>query len=253
VRKKTKNALERPIAFRGENVRAIVAGRKTQARRLVDLQLDGANSEAHLTKVKSTQALGSCPYGGPGDRLWVSESIRREDDGRWHYAADNKLVVRARKIKIAPLTVLSPHGVPADTLAADYMPRWAARLVLEITDLRVQRLQDISIEDAIAEGPPCWSCGGPVDGIGKKGCVCFGSKSAARASFVMLWEQSHAETEPWTSNPWVWVLTFRKLDRPWRGSRKKTESTTEEGVEGSASLLICPLPTDALTGGEVRP
>ncbi len=152
-------------------------------------------------------------------------------------------LVRPRKFKVAPLTVLSPHQAPADTYAAGYMPRGVARLVLEITDVRVQRLHDITIEDAIAEGPPCWSCGGPVDGVGTKGCVCFGSKNAARASFVMLWERSHAETEPWASNPWVWAITFRKIDGPPRGTTKKVEPAREESIEGSASLLTCPLRT----------
>jgi hypothetical protein len=231
VRKTTSNVTERPIAFRAENVLAIVAGRKTQARRLVDPHPDGPSSEG----VANMQGLDLCPYGSPGDRLWVSETIRRDNNGRWHYAADNELV-SARKSKTAPLTVAPLRGAPANTYTAGYMPRWAARILLEITDVRVQRLQDISIQDAVAEGPPCWSCGGPVDGVGMKGCACFGSTSAARPSFVMLWERSHAETDPWASNPWVWALTFRKIDGPRRG-RKKTEPMTEasEAIQRSTS------------------
>jgi hypothetical protein len=243
VRKNTNNVTERPIAFRAENVLAIVAGRKTQARRLIDPRPNGTSGEA----IAKVPALGLCPYGGPGDRLWVSETIRRENNGPWYYAADNE-PVPPRKFRTAPLKVVSLHGAPADTYHAGYMPRWAARLLLEITDVRVQRLQDISIEDALAEGPPCWSCGGPVDGFGTKGCACFESKSAARASFVMLWERSHAETEPWASNPWVWALTFRKIDGPRRG-RKKIESTTEAWIEDAAKLLIRPLRTGAAATG----
>lgn len=230
----TKTATERPIVFRAENVRAIIAGRKTQARRVMNLELGDANHGRFAGDARDSRASGLCPYGAPGDRLWVCETIRRERDGRWHYAADDTLV---RPRKAPPLTVMASHGVPADTYSDGYMPRWAARLVLEITDVRVQRLHDISIPDAIAEGPPCWSCGGPIDGVGAKGCVCFESKSPARASFVMLWEKTHAETEPWASNPWVWAITFRKIDGPPRNPRKKAEATAKESMEGSPSPL----------------
>jgi hypothetical protein len=208
----SKNATEKPIVFRGENVRAIIAGRKTQARRLVNLPLIDANRHLDFGKVNGRQAIGLCPYGSPGYRLWVRETIRRQTDGRWHYAADNELVTPSRS-KVPPThTVMSPDGVSEDAYPASYMPRWAARLVLEITDVRVQRLHEITIQDAVAEGPPCWACDGPVDGVGKKGCVCFENRNAARASYVVLWERTHAETEPWASNPWVWAITFRKID-----------------------------------------
>ena len=88
------------------------------------------------------------------------------------------------------------------------MPRWAARLMLDITDVRLQRLQDMSIEDAVAEGPSCWACGGPIDGTGRKGCLCFNAKTPARPAFALLWETFHEEREPWGSNPLVWVITF---------------------------------------------
>jgi hypothetical protein len=207
---------ERPIVFRAENVLAIIAGRKTQARRLVDLRLE----ILALGKVNGTEALDLCRYGRPGERLWVRETIKREGDGRWRYAADNR-PVRQRKFEGAPAgTTILPDGVSGAEYPASYMPRWAVRLVLEITDVRLQRLHDITLADAIAEGPPCWSCDGPIDGVGKKDCVCYGNTNAARPSFVMLWERSHSETEPWASNPWVWAITFRKIDRSRQSLRR---------------------------------
>jgi hypothetical protein len=208
----TEKAVERPIIFRGENVRAIIAGCKTQARRVVKLPFhDPVSGNALSANEIGAAAARLCPYGAPGDRLWVCENLERKEDGRWYYAADDACLVPPREHERGAAKTLLPQGNTPESHPASYMPRWAARLILEITDVRVQRLQDISIDDAVSEGPSCWACGGPIDGVGKKDCVCYGTKSAARASFVMLWEVTHAESEPWAFNPLVWVLTFRSV------------------------------------------
>jgi hypothetical protein len=203
-------ATERTIVFRAENVRAIIAGRKTQARRLVSVRLAEHQTYPDFRKVDGMEAVYPCPYGGPGDHLWVRETIRRAPDGRWRYEADDRLVCPRRSNLERARTVGWSAGGSADVYPANCMPPWARRLVLEITDVRLQRLQDITIHDALAEGPPCWECDGPIDGVGKRGCACFNNRNAARASFVMLWERTHADTEPWASNPWVWAITFQK-------------------------------------------
>jgi hypothetical protein len=211
VSRVTEKAVERPILFRGENVRAIIAGRKTQARRVVRLPFHDPVSGNELAENEIVAAARRlCPDGAQGDRLWVRENLKRKEDGRWYYAADDECVLPPQKQeRDAAMTPLPPGNTP-ESQPASYMPRWAARLILQITGVRVQRLQDISIDDAVSEGPSCWACGGPIDGIGKKDCVCCGQKSAARASFVMLWEVTHAQSEPWAFNPLVWVLTFRR-------------------------------------------
>jgi hypothetical protein len=77
------------------------------------------------------------------------------------------------------------------------MPRWASRITLEITDVRVQRLQEISEEDAEAEGVYSWSEMGPLD-------IC------ARPLFASLWDSLNGKRAPWASNPFIWALTFRR-------------------------------------------
>lgn len=89
-----------------------------------------------------------------------------------------------------------------------HMPRWASRITLTVTDVRVQRLQEISEADAIAEGTSCWVCGGQVDGTSEHDCQCFHTKVAAIPSYQVLWDSLNAKRAPWASNPWVIALTF---------------------------------------------
>lgn len=207
---------ERPILFSGPMVRAILAGSKTQTRRIAkpvkhpdlgNLYDAGALVLEHEPQHVIDRA---CPYGQPGDRLWVRESFMDlRGTGVEHYDGDG---CRQRYAFAAD----SPPGSYADETRKDYglkwkpsihMPRSACRLVLEITGVRVERLHKISEADARAEGCPFTWDGKQyeppppeVDSWQRYG----------RASFSLLWSQING-ADSWKANPWVWVVEFRVL------------------------------------------
>lgn len=171
---------DRPILFSGSMVRAIRDGRKTQTRRIIKPQL-----------VKLTE-LPSNPYGNPGDRLWVRENCwAHKDTGEIfaYCAVDETLYSNNKTVKKVP---------------SIHMPRWASRITLEIAGVRVNRLHDISEEDAIAEG-----IGQAIgDGLYRSES---GSIGRARTLFQSLW-QSINGPDSWDENPGVWVIDFKKLE-----------------------------------------
>jgi hypothetical protein len=205
---------DRPILFKGEMVRAINEGRKTQTRRVVH----HPPFEATDKGIDIEWAVGNlkCPYGVPGDRLWVRET--------WGCpSADHPCVADGRKPR--PGDRLVYRANPADDYQwgaglpsqgsfcwrpSIFMPRWASRILLEITDVRVQRVQEISEEDAIAEG-----VAGPFD-VGYKAYRLPGDSkprySCAVAAYAVLWDSINAPRGySWESNPWVWAITFRRI------------------------------------------
>lgn len=187
---------ERPILFSAPMVRAILDGRKTQTRRV--LKMTGRASDA-LRCAEAPEMIASgyarwfvagqgwnawCPYGTVGDRLWVKETIRRVAPvglGCAWFAADDEP------------TAIDTWPWKRDVLSAIFLPRGASRITLEIADVRVQRLQEISEDDARAEG------------------VEPGMFGDHRAAFAYLWEQINGKRAPWASTPWIWALTFRRL------------------------------------------
>jgi hypothetical protein len=219
---------EHPILFSGPMVRAILDGRKTQTRRVVnpqpkvvhDFYPDGTLETERL--FRNGRRI-RCPYGVRGDRLWVRETCYLTaggDDGEpmcvppVSYAADGP-VNRERYPFVRP---------------SIHMPRWASRITLEVVDLAVQPLQTISDEDAIAEGveqlfseaelakhPECWCDPMPYKNYlwhglpGKRCTEQFSSKKTARESFASLWDSINADRAPWDSSPWVWAVTFRRV------------------------------------------
>lgn len=225
---------ERPILFSGESVRQLLAGVKTQTRRVVNPpphpaissfhDLDGAFKPGWGRGLRDVDdavpynACIGCPYGQPGDRLWCRETWQYADwteDGYplIRYQSDGATSWRERGIPEslaeqvwAPLSV--PENFDIDGKAADrrwrpsiFMPRWASRLTLEITDVRVERLQDISYADVIDEGcpTPASTLASPDD----------------HDWYIRLWDSLNAKRKggafSWASNPLVWVLTFRVL------------------------------------------
>jgi hypothetical protein len=188
-----------------------------------------------------------CPYGQPGARLWVREAWRlgawlhRDPGGRlpnavaidyqadnfarreWLPCVDHELFQRLVKQSIADAqrAGIKPYGAdeynwkagngPTRWRPSIHMPRWASRITLEITDVRVERLQEISDEDAFAEGTPCYVCGRPMDGFSESDCHCFHRKARA-SDYQMLWESIHGPGS-WAANPWVWVIEFKKLEQ----------------------------------------
>ena len=211
---------ERPILFNGEMVRAILDGGKTQTRRVVKPQpvvefykANGTSQERVSEEVyrtapgwpddrfhifrKTPEARGAmsplwaelnCPYGQPGDRLWVRETFCHVTDANDY----NKKSVLYR----------ASHNTDAYAgcwKPSIHMPRWASRITLEITAVRVERLQDISEADAVAEGCTGTSLGPHVSAD---------ELETARDHFRRLWDSIYGNLE---QNPWVWVVEFRKL------------------------------------------
>lgn len=200
---------ERPILFNGAMVHAILAGQKTQTRRVVKPAPAAGHAWAgwcgystdRADEGKAVWAAGegplmiephrvACPFGQPGDRLWVRETWSDEDlpPGEFYYRAD----------------ALST-GLRADEISAMrwkpsiHMPRWACRLMLEITAVRVERLQDISEADAIAEGAPA-----KVDPSELR----WQHYVPHALGFIDLWNSTGGD---WDSNPWVWVIEFKRV------------------------------------------
>lgn len=216
---------ERPILFNGPMVRAILDGRKTQTRRIVKPQpanscryeMNGAGDKAlHLAdgppsgasavrktlfvpvKAYSADHRLPCPYGAPGDRLWVRETWALEDLGE----DGQRLVWRVDRAAKWVADGEKPHYLdldyePARWRPSIHMPRWASRITLEVTGLRVQRLLDISEEDARAEG------------LALAGLILPGH---AVGCFSRLWDEINGERAPWSSNPWVWIVDFKRVE-----------------------------------------
>lgn len=203
---------ERGILFRAPLVRAILSGVKSQTRRLVKPQPQAwEGNPAFLLwrgdDPKTLQHLVErCPYGLPGDRLWVRETWRtheRESDGvdGILFRADNAFVEiensRTASDRWIEANANGEHG--EKWRPSIFMPRWVSRITLELTDVRVQRLQEITEEDARAEGvvPQEW-----VD-ANQFRSHCF--------AFHNIWEEINGAKASWASNPWVWSITFRRL------------------------------------------
>ena len=185
---------ETPILFKTEMVRAILDGRKTQTRRICKLPINLVNKNGqveygHGSRTKTNHPKDISPFGKPGDLLWVRETWGEIIDGIVYKASD------------------LPENV-VDNLRwkpSLFMPKSACRLWLQIKDIRVERLQDITEEDAKAEGVTL------RDNIVKENNPEFTHKY--RWAFCLLWESINKKTHPWESNPWVWVIEFERVEK----------------------------------------
>jgi hypothetical protein len=236
---------ERPVLFSGEMVKAILDGRKTQTRRVVKPQpaytpndcwsfyfkgnppryegskpYDGWKVNYTPTvpayaELQMRDIVAGCPYGKPGDRLWVREAFvetkrRSFETGQlvnygWRYRADEQL----REVTNRNVFIRTPDGRPVDTskykTMADlykwkpsiFMPRAASRITLEITNVRVERLNEISKADVIAEGMAT----APGDHL-------HGNEYLELCE--LKWDRINGKKYPWSSNPWVWVIEFER-------------------------------------------
>lgn len=206
---------ERGMIFNAEMVNAILSGRKTQTRRPVKLQPEltersgfswngavfGSGSDDRETNRNFAHV--KCPFGKPGDRIWVRETWSEAGASAPDltlYRANYPEHVPAHYENIPPVNEI--HWTPSI-----HMPRWASRILLEITDVRVERLNCITEESAQAEGvaqlrggfwkhyQPAWTQ----------------YQISAKGSFVTLWKSIYGE-ESWAANPWVWVIEFNRIE-----------------------------------------
>jgi hypothetical protein len=206
----------RPILFSGAMVRAILDGTKTQTRRVVklptaknlELRWDNARVDPGFTdpiptgqylhvefRHKDDEWDGCmdrvyCPYGQPGDRLWVRETFALTGDNA-------SPIVHPEHVGVAWRATDHPNALKWKP--SIHMPRWASRITLEIVSVRVERLQEISADDAIAEGHPSleWMSENVTN-------------DAALDWYQDLWIDING-LESWKSNPFVWVLEFRRI------------------------------------------
>lgn len=200
---------ERPILFSGAMVRAILAGQKTQTRRIIKPSPPRVMEAPQGHEFSVAGHDHRCPYGQPGDRLWVRETWRPVMEA-WRsfveYAAEGPTLDNIHRDLMAPLNRLALRfpGARKDRHSevwhpSIHMPRWASRILLEVKAVRVERLQDISEGDARAEGvePRIVSHGPPE----LKGYV---------LGFKDLWREING-AESWAANPWVWVIEFERV------------------------------------------
>jgi hypothetical protein len=205
--------MERPILFSAPMVRAILEDRKSQTRRIIKAQpqitgerlrqTGGRVDEMSLSEqVNHAWRNGGIeakpPYGRTGDRLWVKETFSgpniretlppsqwQPQDPIWYWADGNP-----------------PSDAWTRPKPSIFMPRWASRIQLEIVDVRMERLHDISEEDARAEGVE--------DAMGKETPWKGQSAPISVHAYAALWERIHG-AGGWAINPWVWVVEFRRL------------------------------------------
>ena len=212
---------ERPILFSAPMVRAILAGAKTQTRRVV--KLPGTRSA-----LTANSWVQSGPHGAPGDRLWVRETFYCDDyrypavpgaqladpawrDGNLYYRAD----VASGRFEDAGYWA-EPGGKWTPSI---HMPRWASRITLEIASVRVERITSISEEDARAEGVD-WAAPHPYgerwsdDDREDPREVGYGSGSFARDNFRRLWDAINGKRPgcSWADDPWVWAIGFKRVE-----------------------------------------
>ena len=253
---------ERPILFSGPMVLAILAARKMQTRRLVTAlagvgqitEFDRSDTNGYdwhfrnkrmlWNDVSDARVMSSCPHGCPGDRLWVRESFKPiasgaikggKGDIRYGHAyqADNVTIWRQGTTKITDLTGKHESRKPMQFeerpwKPSIHMPRRASRILLEITGLCLQRLQDIREAEILAEGVRI-----PVDQDGRvlidisspfapvrylppgalaEKDLAIPNSLLLRAHFASLWDSLNFERASWDSNPFVWAITFKRIE-----------------------------------------
>lgn len=211
---------ERPILFSGDMVRAILDGRKTQTRRPVKPQPESSGFQG-----MTWAELGACnkkPFGRIGDRLYVRETWTTTSYNNLCHESDSEVVYKA-------------DGQPWEEYEgwrwrpSIHMPRWASRITLEVTGVRVERVQDTSFEDMCAEGLLKWvsSVGrgnlgkirpdpelpykeyeSPVEQLANE------LESEMRYCWAALWDSLYAKRGlGWDANPWAWVCEFRQITK----------------------------------------
>ena len=198
---------EKGLIFNSEMVRALLDGRKTQTRRPIKWKQtrfteigereDGSKWPWSEDAEHACDFWHPCPFGAVGDRIWVREAFRvhsrATDVATLVYKASerNSWTEQTRRV---PVAVCNKPATPEKWTPSLHMPRWASRILLEITGVRVERLRSMSQDDARAEGVIAAS--GPME---------------AGLAFRELWDSIYGE-ESWKANPWVWVIEFKRVE-----------------------------------------
>lgn len=215
---------ERPILFNAEMVNAILSGRKTQTRRVMNVQPDSTEFESRFI-IDSTKRseigkwcwaepdvfvnprrseLFSCPFGEIGDRLWVREACQAKElqsglDVVFYAADSTEIPVPAHPLDAGRWVDLYRYRAgKGKRVPSIHMPRWASRITLEITGVRVERLASVSDEDAKREGYP----DDPQP---------YGGRHDKWLWFRQLWDSIYPE-QSFKVNPWVWIIEFKRVD-----------------------------------------
>jgi hypothetical protein len=223
LKMKTTTPKERPILFSGPIVRAILDGKKTQTRRICKdphfgvIPPETATVERQhidsfvyvgkkpVSKIHNRETWrGECPYGKPGDRLWVKETFGIGSQNGLNHEADEQVFYRATD------PAWDDENTGFKWKPSIFMPRKLSRITLEITAVRVERLQEITEEDAVAEGIHAFNAAQIT--------YYHYSPTAAREehfrtavdAYRALWDSINGP-ESWAQNPWVWVLTFKRI------------------------------------------
>ena len=204
---------ERPIIMNTENVKAILDGKKAQARRVIKPQFKRLLSIYNDCSIETESIFRSgrqrirCPYGQVGDRLWVRETWAIKGCGS-RVSLDKETWSEGFPVERLQYIATDVAPIPPE-LADDsktpywwnkrpsiFMPRWASRITLEITEVRVERVQEARLGDRIAEGYPYNFC--PDEDVFQW--------------FKDLWDSLNAKRGyGWDTNPWVWVISFKRL------------------------------------------
>ena len=195
------------MIFNAEMVRALLDGRKTQTRRPIKWKQtrfteigereDGSKWPWSEDAEHACDFWHPCPFGAVGDRIWVREAFRvhsrATDVATLVYKASERNSWTEQTHRV-PVAVCNTPATPEKWTPSLHMPRWASRILLEITGVRVERLRSMSQDDARAEGVIAAS--GPME---------------AGLAFRELWDSIYGE-ESWKANPWVWVIEFKRVE-----------------------------------------
>jgi hypothetical protein len=216
---------ERPILFSAPMVRALLADTKTQTRRVVKLPHEnplgrwevlpwggpngGRTRDGQTVPFQNvighsrTGEIIGCPYGQPGDRLWVRETFRKIDGQTRPWIETDYRATYTHGDRLG-----DSLGVKMPWTPAIHMPRAASRITLEVTGVRVERLQDISEADAKAEG----ACAAEPCDHARRSCADIGCSGPQdyRGGYRALWESINGPGS-WAANPWVWVVEFTRI------------------------------------------
>jgi len=194
---------ERPILFSSAMIRAILDGRKTQTRRVIKQELVHTTSQCGMS-VPYFKGLGAndeflkdkCPFGKVGDSLWVRETWQRECDGDGSFV---QYLYKTDDQDLSDWVDVETDKAGIKWKPSIFMPRIASRLTLEITNVRVERIQDISEYDAKREGvtiPDVLDCFSPY-----------------KTEFKKLWNGINCKRGfSWESNPFVWAIEFQRVE-----------------------------------------